>query len=381
MAQNIHTLGEGGEETFGVLWFARLCCVFPALKTCVFFPVARAISTQIVIQDVEMVAKELLENALDAGASRVRCAVWEGGAALRVSDDGPGMAARDLARVGSSHSTSKLASIEDLRRLATYGFRGEGLHAIASQALLRVASRQPDAPCGFVKTLSFAPGAETDLPLQPDDSLPVGTTVTVENLFGTLPVRRQVMLERQDAMHKGLLQMFTCYALAHPSVSFHLEVASKAPFVVAEARSLEARCTDLYGPNVLDQLERVRWVSDNVEDLWEFDCLLPKPNLANYDHVVRTKARAFALVNKRPVKLDGMLKLINRAFRAHSGLGSRKYPLVLLSLTLPPDTYDINLSVEKSKINLTNEAQLVQFLTEKIEDFYPPIASQQSGRY
>ncbi len=85
-------------------------------------------------------------------------------------------------------------------------------------------------------------------------------------------------------------------------------------------------------------------------------------------------------MNKRPVKLDAMIKLLNRSFRAHAGLGSRKYPMILLSLTLPPDTYDINLSVEKSKINLMNEAQLMEFLTQKIEDFYPPLSSQQSGR-
>ncbi len=224
---------------------------------------ARAITTQIVIQDVEMVVKELLENALDAGATRVKCVVEDCGTKISVSDDGPGIAPADLECVGASHSTSKLSSLEDLRRLSTYGFRGEGLHAIASQGVLRVCSRTRGAARGWGKTVSYAPGAElVDAPVAPMDGLPEGTTVIAENLFGTLPVRRQVMRERQEATHKGLIHMFTCYALAHPEVSFVLESPPKAPFVVSEARTLEMRCTDLYGPNLMEQMERVRWVSE-----------------------------------------------------------------------------------------------------------------------
>jgi DNA mismatch repair protein MutL len=333
-----------------------------------------------VIQDVEMVVKELLENALDAGAKKIKCVIEDAGSRVLMQDDGPGISPADMECIGVSHSTSKLASLDDLKHLSTYGFRGEGLHAIASQGVLRVRSRLHGASNGWGKAISYASGAEVSEPLAVISDLENGTTVVVENLFGALPVRRQVMAERQDASHRALMHMFTCYALAHSDVSFRLEMSSKPPLVVQASPSLELRCSDLYGPDMLKQMEHVRWISEEVDELWEFECLLPKPGLSNYDHVVRSKPRSFVLVNKRPVKLDPMMKLINRCFRAHVGLGPRKYPMVLLSLTLPPDTYDINLSVEKSKINLMNEDHLVQFLTRKIEDFYPAISSQQSGR-
>lgn len=333
------------------------------------------------IQDVEMVVKELLENALDAGGKNIKCVVGENGTRISMTDDGPGISPVDMECIGASHSTSKLSSVDDLKRLSTYGFRGEGLHAIASQGLLRIQSRTRGAAHGWSKSISFATGMQVAEPITMVEGLAEGTTVSVENLFAALPVRRQVMMERQDATHKGLMTMLTCYSLAHPEVSFLLEAPPKPSFSVAQAKSLEARFIDLYGPNTLEQMERVRWASDDVDDLFEFDCVLPKPGLPGYEHVVRTKPRAFAFVNKRPVKLDAMMKLVNRSFRAHTGLGARKFPMVLLSLTLPTETFDINLSVEKSKINLMNEAQLMEFFTQKIEDYFPPLASQQSGRY
>ncbi len=338
--------------------------------------VARDITTQIVIQDVEMVVKELLENALDAGATTVRCVVTQGGTCVELSDDGPGISFGDMGSVGVSHSTSKLSTLADLKRLETYGFRGEGLHAIASQGLLRVCSRVRGATQGYAKALSFAAGAEFNEPVAVAPSAAEGTVVRVEQLFATLPVRRQVLLEKQETAYKNIVQLFTGFALAHPTVSFRLEAPPRPPFVAEAKATLEERFTELYGPDLLRQMERVRWTSDDVEQLWEFDCMLPKPALADYGHAVRSKPRVFATVNKRPVKLDVMTKLVNKMFRAHAGLTARKYPFILMALTLPPDTYDINLSVEKSKINLLHEERLLEFLTQHLEDRYPPLDSQ-----
>ncbi len=325
-----------------------------------------------------MVVKELLENALDAGATEVTCVLTQGGTCVEVTDNGPGISFADLGSVGASHSTSKLSTLDDLKRLETYGFRGEGLHAIASQGVLRVQSRARGAAQGYAKALSFAAGAELNEPVAPVARLAEGTVVRAEQLFATLPVRRQVLLEKQEASHKALVQLFTSYALARPEVSFRLEAPPRPPFATPARGSLEERFAELYGPELLGQVERVRWTSEDLNLLWEFDCVLPRPALGSYEHAVRSKPRAFALVNRRPVKLDAMTKLINRMFRAHAGLSARKYPFMLLSLTLPPDTYDINLSVEKSKINLLHEERLLEFLTQQLEDRYPPLDSQRA---
>jgi DNA mismatch repair protein MutL len=341
--------------------------------------VARDITTQIVIQDVEMVVKELLENALDAGATEVACVLTQGGTVVEMTDNGPGISFADMGSVGASHSTSKLSTLDDLKRLETYGFRGEGLHAIATQGVLRVLSRVRGAAQGYGKALSFAAGAELNEPVAPIDGLAEGTVVRAEQLFATLPVRRQVLLEKQEAAHKALVHMFTCYALARPDVCFRLEAPPRPPFSALARESLEERFAELYGPELLAQVERMRWASEDLDLLWEFDCVLPRAGLASYEHAVRSKPRSFALVNRRPVKLDGMTKLVNRMFRAHAGLSTRKYPFMLLSLTLPTDSYDINLSVEKSKINLLHEERLLEFLTRHLEDRYPALDPQRAA--
>ena len=310
------------------------------------------------------------------------CTVQDGGVgAIVVIDNGSGFARDDLAVVAQSYCTSKLKRFEDLRSLATYGFRGEGLHAIASQARLQISSRQAGAPQGFAVTISHAQGAETVSEPTAEEGLDEGTMVRVENLFVTLPVRLQGLRERRDAAMTALQKMFTAYALARPNVTFRLDTPPKPPFQALAKPTLALRVEDMYGPVFWSEVDIFKWTptaddGDNLENVCDFVCILPKPSLDQYKASVQTRSRKFVTVNRRPVDLDMMTKLINKMFRAHSGMSKSYYPYIMLALTLPTDRYDINQSRDKRTISLSDESPIIEFLTNQLEELYPPKHSQ-----
>src|SRR5687767_13354079 len=198
-----------------------------------------------VVERPASVVKELLENALDAGASRIAVSVRAGGTDLiEVADDGCGIAAAELSLAVLRHATSKLTAFEDLDHLATLGFRGEALPSIAAVASLRIRSRPPAASHGTELVVDFGRA-------QPEQAAatPVGTVVTARDLFANVPARRK-FLRQLSTEATYIVRAVSAYAAAYPGVAVELTVDARRVFGTDGSGDVIAATVGVYGPEV-----------------------------------------------------------------------------------------------------------------------------------
>ncbi|MCC6522946.1 MAG: DNA mismatch repair endonuclease MutL, partial [Polyangiaceae bacterium] len=293
--------------------------------------VANQIAAGEVVVRPSSVVKELVDNALDARARTVRVEIGGGGIELvRVSDDGQGMSARDARLALERHATSKLRVIEDLSELATFGFRGEALAAIASVSRLRLRTRRAsDAEGTELCTEGGAPPA-----LGPAGGAP-GTVVEVSDLFFNVPARRKFLrATATESAHVG--EVVQAAALGHPEVVFTLARDGRAArsFLRAETRA-----------------ERVRATFADVE-LFAF-CALRGPLGVEAYLSAPGRARTGAggltlLVNGRPVQDRALARAVAVAYGA--ALEPGRYPLGVVYLDLPPALVDVNVHPQKAEV-------------------------------
>src|SRR5918994_5865398 len=214
--------------------------------------VANQIAAGEVVERPASVAKELVENAIDAGATRILIDVEAGGRRLlKVSDDGQGMVRDDALLAFERHATSKIAKSEDLANIATLGFRGEALASIASVARVELTTKTESATGG---TRVFIEGGK--LRDVKDAAHPRGTTIAVRDLFFNVPARRKFLRsEATESFH--LTNLVTHYALAHPEIAFTLTNNGREVVRAAPANDLGERAYQIFGADFLDNLLEV----------------------------------------------------------------------------------------------------------------------------
>ena len=211
--------------------------------------VANQIAAGEVVDRPASVVKELLENSLDAGASRIVIAVEGGGRKLiRIADDGSGMVRDDALLAFERHATSKLRSSDDLLSIATLGFRGEALPSIASIARVEMVTCAAGESSGT--RIEIAGGK---LLVCEDAGAPPGTTITVRDLFFNTPARRK-FLKSENTELAHVTALVTHYALAHPDKHFELHSATHALLVAPPVRQAAERIFQIFGQETLDQL-------------------------------------------------------------------------------------------------------------------------------
>ena len=211
--------------------------------------VANQIAAGEVVDRPASVVKELLENSLDAGATRIVIAVEGGGRKLiRIADDGCGMVRDDALLAFERHATSKLRSSDDLLSIATLGFRGEALPSIASIARVELVTRAAEESSGT--RMEIAGGK---LLLCEDSGAPAGTTLTVRDLFFNTPARRK-FLKAENTELAHVTALVTHYALAHPDKHFELHSATHALLIAPPVRQAAERIYQIFGQDTLDQL-------------------------------------------------------------------------------------------------------------------------------
>ena len=211
--------------------------------------VANQIAAGEVVDRPASVVKELLENSLDAGATRIVITVEGGGRKLiRIADDGCGMVRDDALLAFERHATSKLRSSDDLLSIATLGFRGEALPSIASIARVELVTRAAEESSGT--RMEIAGGK---LLLCEDSGAPAGTTLTVRDLFFNTPARRK-FLKAENTELAHVTALVTHYALAHPDKHFELHSATHALLVAPPVRQAAERIFQIFGQDTLDQL-------------------------------------------------------------------------------------------------------------------------------
>ncbi|HEY1809536.1 MAG TPA: DNA mismatch repair endonuclease MutL, partial [Acidobacteriaceae bacterium] len=211
--------------------------------------VANQIAAGEVVDRPASVVKELLENAVDAGATRIRVEIEGGGRKLiQLADNGCGMVRDDALLAFERHATSKIRSSDDLLSIATLGFRGEALPSIASIARLEMTTRPPDAATGT--RIEIAGGRVLSVE---DAGGPQGTTITVRDLFFNTPARRKFLrAETTELSH--VTALVTHYALAHPEMHFELHSATHALLTAPPVRDASERIYQVFGRDTLDQL-------------------------------------------------------------------------------------------------------------------------------
>ena len=300
--------------------------------------VANLIAAGEVVERPASVVKELLENAVDAGASQVTVEIRDGGMTfMRVTDNGCGMSPEDARTAFLRHATSKLRSAEDLAAIATMGFRGEALAAIASVSRIDLLTKTPGAISGT--SLSLEAGNITE---ESEAGCPDGTTIIVRDLFFNTPARMKFM--KSDTVEGGKVSAAVqLQALAHPEVAFRFIRDGKEVLSTPGTGQLEAAVYCVYGRECGKMVK--------VESRWEGYSLtgyISKPTDARPSRNLQT-----FFVNDRPVKSRILIAALEEAYRNQIMVG--KFPACVLHLHLPSNAVDVNVHPAKTEVKFLNE--------------------------
>ncbi len=292
-----------------------------------------------VVERPASVVKELLENALDAQASRIRLEVEQAGKKLiRLADDGTGMAAEDARLALASHATSKIDTGDDLEGITTLGFRGEALASIAAVADVRLVTRPAEA----VEATEVTVCGGTSEPPRPTSG-PVGTTVEVRNLFRYVPARRKFL--KTDATEMGhMTEAVTRTALAYPSVHLAVTHNGRSVYELPPAEGPRSRIGAFFGSDLAEALLEIS-SEEPAGRLWG---LVGPPSVAR-----STAGTQYLFINGRYVRDRALLHALREAYRGL--LEGRRQPVAFLFLTVPPDRVDANVHPTKIEVRLRDQ--------------------------
>jgi len=314
--------------------------------------VANKIAAGEVVERPASVVKELLENALDAGAKSIRVEVESGGKRMiRVTDDGCGMGHDDALLAFERHATSKLRTADDLLSIATLGFRGEALPSIAAVSRLLLETRSAEEEEGT--RIEFAGGKLVNVK---PAGVPVGTTVSVADIFYCVPARRK-FLKSETTELGHIASLVTHYALAHPDKQFFLKTPSQEIVNVTPVEQLSERVYQLFGRQALDELLEIppseapvrSAITEPELEPDEQAALVRVRGFASRPEVQRTNRNGiYVFVNRRLVRDRLILHAIGEAYR--NIMPPMVFPVVLLFIDLPYQEVDVN--VHPSKIEV-----------------------------
>ncbi|QSG06276.1 DNA mismatch repair endonuclease MutL [Halapricum desulfuricans] len=312
-----------------------------------------------VVERPASVVKELVENSLDADASRVRVAVESGGTeSIRVSDDGIGMDERALERAVRQHTTSKIRDIDDLEGgLATLGFRGEALHAIGAVSRLTITSRPRDGGADRGAKLTVEGG---DVGTVRPAGCPVGTTVEVDDLFYNVPARRKYLAqEATEFAHVN--SVTTAYALANPDVAVALEHGGREVFATTGRGDLEATVLDVYGREVAEAMIEIDGAAVPEGPLEDVSGLVshPETNRASREYLS-------TYVNGRFVTADAVREAVIEAYGGQ--IASDRYPFAVLFVEVDPALVDVNVHPRKMEVRFADAEGVREQITAAVED-------------
>jgi len=295
-----------------------------------------------VIERPASVVKELLENALDAGARSIRVEIEDGGMErLRITDDGCGISADQLDLAFARHATSKLHALEDLDTIATLGFRGEAMPSIAAVSTVTLRTRIADAAAGVRAVLREGHVVERQML-----GLPVGTAIEVSDLFAGLPVRRKFLKGRQ-AEAGAIRQVVGHYAIAYPDVAVTLVADGQVQFSTAGATHLRDVLACLWGVEPEDTLLDVYGERHGVR---------VRGVVSRVGHTKATRAQQSFFVNGRWVRNRVLGVALEEGYR--SMLMGGRHPVAVLFLDVPAAELDVNVHPAKTEVRFLREREV-----------------------
>ena len=295
-----------------------------------------------VIERPASVVKEFMENAIDAGATRIDVSVEAGGADLvRVVDNGCGIAAEDLPLAVASHATSKIASAEDLFRVGTLGFRGEALASIAEVSRLTLRSRPPESESGA--ELEVVGGQATAVS---PCGCPAGTAIEVRNLFFNTPVRKKFLRSTQTELghvSEGFLRV----ALAFPQVHFTLRHNDRPVFELPGTPQWLSRIAAIFGRQLAENLI---WV-ESQDGPVRLSGYVAHPSQSRSNNHMQ-----YLFLNGRSIRDRSLQHALGEAYRGLLMVG--RFPIALLFLEMPPESVDVNVHPTKLEVRFQDSGRL-----------------------
>ena len=314
--------------------------------------IANMIAAGEVVQRPASVVKELVENAVDAGAEQISVIIKDSGRTLiQVIDNGKGMNPDDAVLCFERHATSKIATAEDLEDITTFGFRGEALASIAAVAEVTLKTRTEDEEVGCqVEFAASVHNSTTEI------ATPKGTNIAVRNLFYNVPARRK-FLKSDNVEFKHIVEEFTKVALTRPEIGFSLSHNGKDVFVLKPAKSLKYRIMDLLGASVTGDVVDV-CADTSVVSLRGF---VGRPDTAR-----KTLGNQFFFVNGRYFRSPYLHKAVMKAYEGMIADGVT--PSYFIYLEVDPYSVDVNISPTKSEVKFEDDSFIFQVVYASVKE-------------
>src|SRR6266567_3125928 len=339
--------------------------------------VANKIAAGEVVERPASVVKELLENCLDAGSTRIKIQIEAGGKKLiQITDNGCGMMRDDALLAFERHATSKIKNAEDLLTVATLGFRGEALPSIASVSRLHLETRAAEEPAGTVVEINGGKILRVE-----EAGLPEGTSITVRDLFFNTPTRKK-FLKAESTELSHIASLVTHYALAHPDKHFELHSATNAILVAPPVAGYSERVYQVFGKDVLDQLISVAaelplarvglprtppWRREEDED---GTASVDPGNLRVHGFISKPEIQKlnrnsiYTFVNGRLIRDRLIQHALTEAYR--NILPPTVFPVVLLFIEMPNAEVDVNVHPSKTEVRFRQQTVMHDFLRDSV---------------
>lgn len=315
--------------------------------------VASMIAAGEVVERPASAVKELIENSLDAGATILNVEISQSGLGeILVSDNGHGITSKDTQLLFKRHATSKLIHATDLEFISSMGFRGEALYSLGSVANISILTRNQVDPQGSY--LEVTPNTDRKQELR---GASIGTTITVRDLFGTMPARRKFLKSPKSEL--GRIQAVVHnYALSHPDARITLKSEGRSLFTSPGTGILQDVASAVYGGTLSVPLIKINSEGDKETSI---SGLIGPPSLhrANRNHIS-------VFVNKRPIHSRSLIFAITEAFQGFLPIG--RYPLAILFIDIKPSEIDVNVHPTKSEIRFRDEHIVFRSLQQAVRE-------------
>src|SRR6266536_4660806 len=345
--------------------------------------VANKIAAGEVVERPASVVKELLENSLDAGSTRIKIQIEAGGKKLiQITDDGCGMVRDDALLAFERHATSKIKNAEDLLNIATLGFRGEALPSIASVCRLRLETRDAEQESGTIVEIAGGKIFRVE-----EAGLPAGTSITIRDIFFNTPARKK-FLKSESTELSHIASLVTHYALAHPDKHFELHSATNAVLVAPPVAGYSERVYQVFGKDVLDQLISVaaelplahiglpqpppwrRVEGDYAEDGRDARPSIDPGSLRLHGFISKPEIQKlnrnsiYTFVNGRLIRDRLIQHALTDAYR--NILPPTVFPVVLLFIEMPNAEVDVNVHPAKTEVRFRQQTVMHDFLRDSV---------------
>lgn len=312
---------------------------------------AQKIAAGEVVERPASVVKELVENALDAGATSITVAIEDGGKKLiSCRDNGCGMDPVDARLCIEEHATSKIKKVDDLFALHTFGFRGEALFALTAVSDLMLTTKNAQHHEGLRLTVSNGTIVHEEVVAHE-----IGTFIEVKNLFSTVPVRLK-FLKKNDTEQRHIAQLFDALFLAHPTVHAKLIVDGAITKNYPATKTLHQRAEQIFLHKAYTALMPISYTKKSIT---------LEGAISNHQSYRFDKSALFIFVNRRWVKNSGLTRAVLRAYTA---LPKDKYPIVSLHITLDPAIIDVNIHPRKDEVAFTDSFLIEKIITEALKE-------------